>query len=173
MKTKPSNSKNFNSPSAMNDQSIDAALGIYARATPAPGLESRVATRIANSRRESFRVRSAAHRLLWQRITVGTFATAAACGIVVGTLQHSHRSAPPQIVRHRTVSSGGATPAELQHFPAHGIPVTPQIDPRSPRTPAHGRAMVPRNRAHHEAGVAVPRSPYPPDEQPDSQDKPQ
>jgi hypothetical protein len=174
MNTKPSNSNQYNSPPASsNDLRIDAALGVYSRSTPAPGLESRVATRIANARQESFRTRSAAHRLLWQRLSVGALATAGACAIVVGTVQHSHRDLSRLATKPPVNASSGVSTAETQHIPTRATPASPQIDPQSPRRPAHGRATVTRNQPRHPDGVAVPRSPYPPDEQSGSQDKPE
>jgi len=175
MTTKPSNHNYSSSPqiSSLNDVLIDATLALYAKVEPEPGLESRIADRIAQIQRESARTRSATRLLIWKRLSVGALATAAACGIVVGTVQHSRHNLPPQVGRSTANSSNGAGIATAPHTPTRAIPVSPQIDPNSPRTPAHGRAQISRNPNHHPNGVATPRSPYPPDQQPDSQDKPE
>lgn len=141
-----------------HDVRIDAALNAYARAIPAPGLESRVAARVAVARRHPTRSMHAARVLILQRFSCGTLAAAAACGIVVASVQHSHRAALPPIIRFG--DSGGVGAAGAVHVPTRRTPQTPSINPAAPRTPPRSRAVVSPNSGHH-AGAAVPRSPYP------------
>jgi hypothetical protein len=178
MKTKLStNHISFPEMSFQNDapvnSTIDATLAIYAKAEPDPGFESRITSRISQSHREFARAQSRAHWLFWRRLSVGALAAATACGIVIGTVRHSRHALPPEVVRATPGSSTGASPATASHTPTHAIPVSPQIDPSSPRTPAHERAQISHNPTRHPNGVATPRSPYPPDQQPGSDDKPQ
>jgi hypothetical protein len=168
MKSNPSNE---NRPTAY-DARIDAALHRYGRALPEPGLESRVAARMAVLPRHSSPsgpVGSAARRwlMLLRGASVGALAAAAACAIVVGTLKHSqHLPIPQASVGTRSGSVGAATGS---HIPTHTIPQTATLDPESPRPAPRSRSTVSRNPGN-KAG-AVPSSPYPPGQEPSS--KPQ
>lgn len=159
MKPKPSISDS----SSVHDARIDAALRVYGRAIPAPGLDSRVAARISAMPRQSFRSGTAA-LLLFRRFSAGALAAVAAGAIVVATVRHSQHISLPQAAR--VPLSGGVSGAEGAHIPTHAVPQSATIDPEAPRTPPHSRATISRGRGHKPAGSAVPRSPYPPDQQP-------
>jgi hypothetical protein len=167
MKTTPSNDTG----STAYDARIDAALRVYGGAAPVPGLESRVAARIAATPRRSYRSGPARFTGSWlvllRGVSVGALAAAAACAIVVGTVRHSQRIAIPQATggsRSEGVSAAGAT-----HVPTHAIPPSATIDPQSPRSAPHSRGTVSGNAVKKPAGSALPRSPYPPDQQPPSE----
>jgi hypothetical protein len=159
MKPKPSVSDS----SSVHDARIDAALRVYGRAIPAPGLDSRVAARISSMPRQSFRSATAT-LLFFRRFSAGTLAAAAAAAIVVATVRHSQHISLPQAAR--APLSGGVGGAGGPHIPTHAVPQSATIDPEAPRTPPHSRATISRGRGHKPAGSAVPRSPYPPDQQP-------
>lgn len=164
MKFKPPNN---NSSAAIDarghDAQIDAALRVYGRAVPAPGLESRVAARIAAAPRHSFRTNvfgfNGGPRLILLRgFTIGALTAAAACAIVVGTVKHSQHIAIPQTAA--APRPGGVSTSEAPHIPTHAVPQSASIDPQAPRSAPHTRATISRKPA---AGTA-PRSPYPPDQ---------
>jgi len=157
-----------------HDARIDAALQVYAHAEPEPGLESRIAARLSANRpgpRFRFSLAEFTRLLVLRRLSVGALAGATAAVIVVGTVQHSHRTMPPQVVR--APQTGGVGVANRVHVPTHPMPQGATIDPAAPRVPPHGRANVSRNPAHRASGAAVPRSPYPPGQQSSNSTEPQ
>ena len=150
-----------------HDARIDAALRVYGHAVPTPGLESRVAARIAATPRQSYRSASSGFAgsrwvVLLRGVSVGALAAAAAVAIVVGTVRHSQQVPLPQAAR--GTRSGGINTAGDPHVPTHAIPQSATIDPQAARTAPHTRATVSRNAGSKPAGSAVPRSPYPPDQ---------
>jgi hypothetical protein len=168
MKARPSTNHGMTSP---HDVRIDAALRVFTHAEPAPGLEYRVAARLAGARPERRIHFSFAHGsgfLVLRRLSAGALATAAGAAIVVGTIHHSERALPPQVIRGG--HTGGVGLANRLHVPTHAMPQAAGIDPAArltaPRGAPHGRANVSRNQAHRAPGAAVPRSPYPPGQQP-------
>jgi hypothetical protein len=171
MKARPSTTNNS---SSRHDARIDAVLQTFTHAEPSPGLESRVVARLYDARLRphfQFRFAGVSGLVIVRRISAGALAAAAGAAIVVGTIHHSERPMPPQAFR--PGQSGGLTPAGAVHVPTHALPKSAIIDPAFPRAAPHGRATVSRNQAHRGAGAAVPRSPYPPDQQPDSSANPQ
>jgi hypothetical protein len=171
MKTKPSIQNEY-SPrhNSENDLRIDSTLHAFARAVPRPGLESRVASRLAAaphlSRFQMIRLFTSSHVVVFQRVTVSVLATAGACAIVVGTVRHARHPVLPQSAAWRNV--GNSNTAGKVFVPTHPVPAQATIDPSSPRTPAHGRARVSGTPPRRDGGAAYPRSPYPPDAQPES-----
>jgi hypothetical protein len=145
-----------------HDARIDAVLHAYARAVPAPGLESRVAGRIAAASRHPMRSGISLRILILRRFSVGALAAAAAYGVVIASVEHSQRGVLPLAAS--PIRSGGLGTAGRVYVPTKPMPERPQIDPASPRTPPHGRAVVSRNHGRRPSGAAVPRSPYPPDD---------
>jgi len=151
------------------DASIDAALRIYGGAAPAPGLESRVAARIAATTRHGYRSATPVFTgsrwmVLLRGVSVGALASAGACAIVIGTVRHSQRIEVPQaagVIRPGGIRAPGGT-----RVPTRALPQSATIDPQAPRSEPHSRATVSRNAGHKAAGSAVPRSPYPPDQAP-------
>ena len=157
MKTKPSTPANNSFP---HDARIDAVLGAYSHAVPAPGLESRVAARISATSRPVMRSQGASRLVLLRWLSAAALAVAAAVAIVVGIVQHSHNINLQQ--RATGISRpGGVSAADSKHTPAQPIPQTPTIDPQAPRTPPHGRANSSGNQERRTTGTAVPRTPYP------------
>jgi hypothetical protein len=163
MKPKPSTENS----STAYDARIDAALRVYGRAVPRPGLESRVAARISarpphSSSTSLFSFSASPRHILLRGFSIGALAAAAACAIVVGTVRHSQQTALPQAAAGSR--SGGVSAAGTPHIPTHAIPQAASIDPQAPRTAPHSRATVSRNPGSKPAAGAVPRSPYPPDQ---------
>ena len=116
MKPKPSTENS----STAYDARIDAALRVYGRAVPAPGLESRVAARISAGPRHAFRSTSFGFRsnpvlVLLRGFSIGALAAAAACAIVVGTVRHSQQIALPQAAA--GPRSGGVSTAGSSSYP--------------------------------------------------------
>jgi hypothetical protein len=161
MKAKPPTTLNG---SSRHDARIDAALRVYSHAEPAPGLEGRVAAWISAMPRQSLRSAGASRLVVMWRFFAAALAVAAACAIVAGSVEHSHRAALPQAAR--VQHQGGVTTSGTAHVPTRSTPETPTIDPDAPRTPAHGRATVSRDQGRRDGGAAVPASPYPPSQQP-------
>src|SRR5271170_919773 len=118
MKTRPGKDT-----SSSYDARIDAALRVYGGAAPAPGLESRVAARIAATPRHSYRSASAFTGSRWMVLlrgaSVGALAAAAACAIVVGTVRHSQQTAIPQATG--LSRSGGVSAASGTRVPTHAV----------------------------------------------------
>jgi hypothetical protein len=174
MKARQSATHDITSP---HDARIDAALRVFTHAEPSPGLESRVAERLAGARPDRhyhfsfarvFSFPGLSGFLVLQRLSAGALVTAAGAAIVVGTIHHSERAMPPQALR--SGAAGGVGSANRVHVPTHAMPQGAGIDPAAPlaapRGVPHGRASVSRNQAHRAPGAAVPRSPYPPGRQP-------
>lgn len=138
---------------------IDAALHVYGRAVPAPGLDSRVAARLTSAARQSFHSPAPESRRrpmisLVRRFSVGALAAAAACGIVIGTVHHSQQIALPQ--RAATPRSGGASTAGAAHIPTRAIPSSSSADPSAPRS----RAVIAPDQARKGAkSPAIPARP--------------
>jgi hypothetical protein len=158
-----------------HDARIDAALRVFTHAEPSPGLESRVAARLAGARpqpRFHFGFAGGSGFLVLRRLSAGALATAAGAAIVVGTIHHSERTLPPQAVRGG--QAGAVSSANRIHVPTRAMPQGAGIEPgapltaplTAPRGAPHGRANITRNQAHRSAGAAVPRSPYPSNQQP-------
>ena len=146
------------------DARIDAALRVYSHAEPALGLEGRIVAWISAMPRQSLVSASASRLVVIWRFFAAALAVAAACAIVIGSVQHSHRAALPQAAR--VQRQGGVTGAGLAHVPTKPTPESPTIDPTAPRTPAHGRATVSRDQGRHDGGAAQPSSPDSPNQQP-------
>jgi hypothetical protein len=165
MKTKPSSHSAHFIHSPYNEQ-IDAALQVFSRATPVPGLESRIASRLADARRSSsrsrvLRFRGAGNRRveILRRLSFGAMAAAAGGAIVFGSVEHSHRRPVPQVSR-VIHGGGGLSTAGAMHVPLGATPQAAEINPAAPRNPPHGRAVLSPNHGRHADGAAVPRSPY-------------
>lgn len=156
---KPSISNNSTSPL---DSRIDSALNVYARSVPDPGMEARIAAHLAGSLRFAAPTSHPFRALLFRRFSVGALAAAAACGIVIGSLEHARTLSPPIATMPQTSgSTGGIGAASSGHLPSRAVPAAPSIDPNHLRTPPRSRARLSRNAARHPNGSAVPSSPYP------------
>jgi hypothetical protein len=104
---------------SLNDARIDAALGIYARAVPSKGLESRISARLSATQSISTRPATAFRLIVFRRVVAGALATAAAGAIVVGTVRHSHSPVLPPVAR--APQASGVSAANSQHIPTHAI----------------------------------------------------
>jgi hypothetical protein len=163
MKPKPSTDKI----SSLHDARIDAALRIYGRAVPRPGLESRVAARISAEPRQLFQSAgfgSTGWVVLLRRFSAGALAAAAAVAIVVATVRHTQHISIPQAAR--APMSGGVSSAGASHTPTQRVPQSATINPESLRTPPRGRASISHSQGRKAAGATMPRSPYPPEQHP-------
>lgn len=152
---------------------IDVALRSVGTATPAPGLEGRILTRLASARlaSEDKGLATAAVRLPgtgrlrpWRVFSAPALCTTSAClvavVIVAGSVSHSRRTHPGPM----------AAPPVLQ-LPAHGLGTASAVHPAAPasapvlaglaargrslRRSTHGRARIGAH-AHKAPGVAVP-----------------
>ena len=144
------------------DARIDAALRLYGGAVPEPGLESRVASRLAAMPRHTHQTSwlGLSWMVLLRNVSVGALAAAAACAIILGTVRHSQQLAIPQAKN--GARSGGISVGNDVHVPTHAVPQSPTIDPAAPRTPPRSRAVVSNNAGGKQSAGATPRSPYPP-----------
>ena len=154
--------RNLHNPSRSYDAEIDAALATLGKAEPLSGFESRLNARLATSdvRAGGGKVRF----FLLQRLGMGVLAAASACGIVIGSVEHSRRSAdlPPALRLHQ---GGGVGGANVTHIPTHVEHPDIVLKPGNVTRPARNRATVSPTHARHANGAAVPKSPYPPDQQ--------
>jgi len=145
---------------------IDAALHEVGTATPAPGLEGRILTRLAAQRSKlgalPGSLPSRAPRRL-QQIFVPVFGFASAvlmcAAIVGGSVSHSRRTPPGQVappVIHLPGTGVGAASAVHPGAPASApVPAGPAARGRSVRHASPGRARIAPH-AHKAPGVAVP-----------------
>ncbi len=149
--------------SSVYDARINAVLHVYSRAVPTPELESRIADRLGESLFASIQSRRTRRLTSFRRVSMGALAAAAACAIVVASVQHSQVSTLPlaKVQLGNDPGSRGLNGAGGSHVPTSPVQAAPRIDPRSPRTPAHSRATLAGSQGPRETRTAVPRSPYP------------
>lgn len=153
---------------------IDAALRSVGAATPPPGLEGRVLTRLAAQRVNSdlksstlpaFSRFGRIYRLSAPALCVASSCLVAAV-IVAGSVSHSRRNLPPQIpvapALHLPASGVGAASAAHAAGPSSApIPAGKSQNGRSIRRSARGRARI-APRTKKPQGVVVPNpSPVP------------
>jgi hypothetical protein len=151
------------------DDRIDKALRRLGSTEPAPGMEDRIAARLARERagaRDARRSRFFAVPRFVPRFAFGIAAAALACvAIVAGSVNHSHRIQPamPGIELHPGSSGMGAANASR---PADR-PVSPTAAerPRSVRQLPEGRAVI-SPQSQKPTGVTVPKNPPPATTQP-------
>ena len=145
---------------------IDAALAILARVEPRPGIESRVSAAVAQAQLATQRA-----PFLWLRPAgIGVLVAGVACGIVIGTVEHSNRTAPlPQAVH--SSPAQGISAAQTTRVPTHATTSAHELKPGITTHRVHSRAEIQPNSGRRPSGAAVPRSPYPPGTaQPQTQD---
>jgi hypothetical protein len=137
------------------DDRIDRTLRLLGSAEPRPGLEKRIAARLAHAP-----VQTPARFLVLPRFAVGAAGVLACAGIIAGSVSHSRHLLPiaPGVQLQRNMDSGLGTAAAQKVAPK---PVTP---------PLHGRARSMRKTGPGAAGltdvqkpdgVAVPKAPLP------------
>ena len=144
-----------------SDRMIDQALHRLGSATPRPGIEDRISTRLAH---EQSRLQAAAiHRVRFfgiPRFAIAGAAGALACAaIVVASVNHSRRMQPvlPGIVAQPSSGVGAAAGERPAIRP---IEPSPAGRPRSVRHLPEGRAVI-SPQSQKPAGVAVPKTPSP------------
>jgi hypothetical protein len=138
--------------SSRHDAAIDAALRLYGGAVPGPGFEGRVAARLGDQPRHAFHSKSAPRLAILRGLSTAALAAAAACGMVIGTVRHSHHALPPQAARVPHV--GGLNSAGASRLPTHATPQSPSLDPQAPRTAPRHRATVSPGHAPSQAPAA-------------------
>ncbi len=144
-----------------SDQMIDQTLRRLGSATPRPGIEDRISTRLAH---EQSRLQAATiHRARFfgiPRLAIGAAAGALACAaIVAGSVNHSRRIQPvlPGIVAQPSSGVGAAAGERPANRP---IEPPPTGRARSVRRLPEGRAVI-SPQSQRPAGVAVPKTPSP------------
>lgn len=119
------------------DESIDAALRSTARATPEPGLEGRILTRLAAER-------VAAPPLGWRRYSmpiVGFAAVSLVCAVIVGGS-----------VEHARMSTGPAPAPPVLALPGQGVGAASAVHPASPASAPLPAGVLDHGRAVHRLG---------------------
>lgn len=137
------------------DEQIDRTLRVLGSANPAPGMEERIAARIA---RESVSKKRVSFFSLPQ-LALGLAAAVTACAfIVVGSVSHSRHILPVAPGLHLPGASqpgvGAASAARVAPQPVTSLP---QDRPRSVRQTENGRAVI-SSHAKKPTGIAVPKT---------------
>lgn len=140
---------------------IDQTLRHLGSATPRPGIEDRISTRLAHEQSRLHAARASHARFLGiPRFAIGAAAGALACAaIVAGSVNHSRRIQP-------VLPGIGAPPASGVGAAAGERPAIRPIEPsptgraRSVRRLPEGRAVI-SPQSQKPAGVAVPKTPSP------------
>ncbi len=144
-----------------HDRRINEALRRLGSATPPPGIEDRIKTRLAQAHGAQSAPAPGRRFFVIPRFAFGAAAAAIACAaIVAGSVSHSHRIQPvlPGFVS--PPSSGAVGSAGAARPANHPIEPSPAGRPRSVRRLPAGRAVI-SPQSQKPAGVAVPRSPSP------------
>jgi hypothetical protein len=139
---------------------IDAALHAVGKATPGPGFEGRILTRLAKARAEGIAGPGQGSRLMRAAApALGFVCATLLCAVIVGSSVHySHRihpgpvAGPPAIQMQGT--GVGAASAVHPAGPA-AAPVPAETTGRSSRRAAQGRARI-APQARKAPGVGVP-----------------
>lgn len=137
------------------DEQIDRTLRVLGSAAPDPGMEDRIAARIA---RES--ASAAAPRFFrLPQLAFGLAAAAMACAVIIaGSVSHSRHILPVAPGLHLpTASQPGVGAASAAHVAPQPVTSLPQDRPRSVRQTVNGRAVISAH-AKKPAGVAVPKT---------------
>jgi hypothetical protein len=139
------------------DHQIDRTLHLIGSVHPRPGIEKRIAARLAHTQ-----CSSSVRFLGMPRLVIASAAgLCASVAIVAGSVNHSRRLLPiaPGLQVHRSASSGLSTASATQVAPK---PVTPPANgrARSMRKLGTGRTAVAPD-TQRPSGVAVPKNPLP------------
>lgn len=139
---------------------VDAALRAIGSATPEPGFEGRILTRVAQARTEGYAAPKAGSRLMRiVRPTVGFVCASLVCAVIVtSSVRFSHRShsgpvaGPPSM----QMQGNGVGAASAVHPAAPAsTPMPAGTKGRSARRAVQGRARI-APQARKAPGVAVP-----------------
>ena len=146
-----------------HDRRINEALRRLGSATPPPGIEDRIKTRLAQAQSAHSAPAPGRRFFVIPRFAFGAAAAAIACAaIVAGSVSHSHRIQPvlPGIAAQPPSSPGGMGSAGAARPASHPVEPSPTGRARSVRRLPAGRAVI-SPQSQKPAGVAVPKSPSP------------
>jgi hypothetical protein len=139
---------------------IDAALRAVGTATPVPGLEGRILTRLAEARTDGTVTAGAGSRLMRSAApALGFVCAMLLCAVIVGSsVRFSHRNHPGPVVGPPAIQmQGTGVGAASAVHPAGPVlaPMPAGTAGRSSRRSAQGRARI-APQARKAPGVAVP-----------------
>jgi len=136
------------------DEQIDRTLRLLGSATPVPGMEDRIAARLAQAH-----VSAETPRFFRPpQLVFGLAAAAVACVVIVaGSISHSRHILPIAPGLHLPgESQPGVGAASAAHVAPQPVTTLPQDRPRSVRQTENGRAVI-SSHAKKPAGIAVPK----------------
>jgi hypothetical protein len=138
---------------------IDRTLRVLGSATPAAGLEERIAARLAQAHAEAAAGASATRFFRLPQLAFGlSAATMAGAVIVVGSVSYSRHILPVAPGLHLPgTAQPGVGAASAAHVAAQPVTTLPQDRPRSVRDAGNGRAVI-SSHAKKPTGVAVPKT---------------
>lgn len=137
------------------DEQIDQTLRLLGSATPAPGMEERIARRVAQAS-----ARKTAPRFFsLPQLAFGMAAAVMACAVIIaGSVSHSRHILPVAPGLHLPgVSQPGVGAASAAHVTTQPVSSLPQGRPRSVRQTVNGRAVI-FSHAKKPTGIAVPKT---------------
>jgi hypothetical protein len=137
------------------NEQIDRTLHLLGSATPAAGMEDRIAARLAQADAMKNEVRS----FMLPQFAFG-LAAAGLAGVVIvaGSVSHSRRILPIAPGLHLPAGpQAGVGAASAAHVAQQPVTSLPQDRPRSVRQTTNGRAVISPNAKKH-AGIVVPKT---------------
>lgn len=143
-----------------NNAPVDAALRAVGSATPEPGFEGRILTRLAQARAAGYAAPQGGSRLMRVAAPVLGFVCASlVCAVIVSSsVRFSHRSHPGPLAGPPAIQmQGTGVGAASAVHPAGPVstPMPAGTKGRSSRRPVQGRARI-APQARKAPGVAVP-----------------
>lgn len=137
------------------DEQIDQTLRLLGAATPAPGMEERIARRIA----EADARRTAPRFFSLPQLAFGMAAAVMACAVIIaGSVSHSRHILPVAPGLHLPgTTQPGVGAASAAHVTTQPVSSLPQDRPRSVRQTVNGRAVI-SSHAKKPTGIAVPKT---------------
>jgi hypothetical protein len=142
------------------DEQIDRTLRLLGGASPAPGMEDRIAVRLANAGLNQAGENIKTPRFLrLPQVAFGLATAAAGCAVIVaGSVSHSRHILPIAPGLHVPgISQPGVGAASATHVAQQPVTTLPQDRPRSVRQTENGRAVI-SSHAKKPAGIAVPKT---------------
>jgi len=138
-----------------HDEQIDSTLRLLGSATPAPGMEDRIAARLARANATN----KAPRFFSLQQFAFGMAAAAMACVVIVaGSVSHSRHILPIAPGLHLPgAAQPGVGAASAAHVAPQPVTSLPQDRPRSVRQSGTGRAEISPH-AKKPTGIAVPKT---------------
>lgn len=137
------------------DEQIDQTLRLLGSATPAPGMEERIARRIA----EADARRATPRFFSLPQLAFGMAAAVMGCAVIIaGSVSHSRHILPVAPGLHLPgVSQPGVGAASAAHVTTQPVSSLPQDRPRSVRQTVNGRAVI-SSHSKKPTGIAVPKT---------------